>query len=108
MRTPAGHNVYTMAAEYPSAAALYEAAKHVRDAGFKRWDVYSPFPIHGMDQRWGWEILVEWMGFVRGLTGLLTAAVSNLGRHRFSIGSTCTASRGISLPSRRTSRSCLN
>ncbi len=39
MRTPAGHRVYAMAAEYPSAAALYEAAKHVRDAGFKRWDV---------------------------------------------------------------------
>ena len=34
MKTPAGHNVYAMAAEYPSAAALYEAAKRVRDAGF--------------------------------------------------------------------------
>ena len=53
MRTPAGHKVYAMAAEYPSAAALYEAAKQVRDAGFKRWDVYSPFPIHGMDQAMG-------------------------------------------------------
>jgi len=43
--TPYGHTVYAMAAEYPSAAALYEAAKHVRDAGFRRWDVYSTFPI---------------------------------------------------------------
>ena len=34
MRTPFGHKVYTMGAEYPSAAALYEAAKVVRDAGF--------------------------------------------------------------------------
>src|SRR5438552_12295539 len=42
MRTPAGHQVYAMAAEYPSAAALYEAAKRVRDAGFRRWDVFSP------------------------------------------------------------------
>jgi len=48
MKTPFGHKVYAMAAEYPSAAALYEAAKRVRDAGFRRWDVYSPFPIHGM------------------------------------------------------------
>src|SRR5438046_59758 len=40
MRTPAGHRVYAMAAEYPSAAALYEAAKRVRDGGFRRWDVY--------------------------------------------------------------------
>src|SRR5689334_7883142 len=34
MKTPFGHNVYAMAAEYPSAASLYEAAKRVRDAGF--------------------------------------------------------------------------
>ena len=76
MRTPAGHKVYAMAAEYPSAAALYEAAKHVRDAGFKRWDVYSPFPIHGMDDAMGlgksW--LSGWVLF-GGVTGLLTAAV---------------------------------
>ena len=65
MRTPAGHKVYAMAAEYPSAAALYEAAKRVRDAGFRRWDVYSPFPIHGMDEAMGLgKILVERMGFV--------------------------------------------
>src|SRR5216110_490461 len=43
MRTPSGHEVYAMGAEYPSPAALYEAAKMVRDAGFKRWDVFSPF-----------------------------------------------------------------
>ena len=53
MRTPSGNKVYGMGAEYPSAAALYEAAKRVRDAGFKRWDVHSPFPIHGMDDAMG-------------------------------------------------------
>src|SRR6266481_5886442 len=53
MRTPSGHEVYAMGAEYPSPAALYEAAKMVRDAGFKRWDVHSPFPIHGMDEAMG-------------------------------------------------------
>ena len=35
MRTPFGHKVYGMGAEFPSAAALYEAAKRVRDAGFR-------------------------------------------------------------------------
>ena len=34
MRTPSGHKVYGMGAQYPSAATLYEAAKLVRDAGF--------------------------------------------------------------------------
>ena len=65
MRTPSGHKVYAMAAEYPSAAALYEAAKRVRDAGFKRWDVYSPFPIHGMDEAMGLgQIVAERVGSV--------------------------------------------
>ena len=50
MRTPSGNRVYGMGAEFPSASALYEAAKRVRDAGFKRWDVHSPFPIHGMEK----------------------------------------------------------
>jgi len=80
MRTPAGHEVYAMAAEYPSAAALYEAAKMVRDAGFKRWDVHSPFPIHGMDEAMGlgksW--LSGWVLF-GGVSGLLTAALVEFG-----------------------------
>ena len=45
--------VYGMAAEFPTAAALYHAAEQIRDAGFKRWDVYSPFPVHGMDKAMG-------------------------------------------------------
>ena len=34
MRTPSGHKVYAMAAEYPSAAALYEAARGLSGVGF--------------------------------------------------------------------------
>src|SRR5947208_13630437 len=74
--TPYGHKVYAMAAEYPSAAALYEAAKRVRDAGFRRWDVYSPFPIHGMDDAMG--IGKSWLsGWVLfgGISGFLTSVL---------------------------------
>jgi hypothetical protein len=80
MRTPSGHKVYAMAAEYQSAAALYEAAKIVRDAGFKRWDVYSPFPIHGMDEAMG--LKKSWLSAVvlaGGISGLLTAAIMEFG-----------------------------
>jgi hypothetical protein len=69
-----------MGAEYLSASALYEAAKMVRDAGFKRWDVHSPFPIHGMDEAMGlgksWLSAVVLIG---GITGLLTAALVEFG-----------------------------
>ncbi|SRR5581483_2598755 len=80
MRTPSGHKVYAMAAEYPTPHALYEAAKAVRDAGFKRWDVYSPFPIHGMDDAMG--LGKSWLSAVvlaGGITGLLTAVILEFG-----------------------------
>ncbi len=48
--------VYGMAAEFPTVAALYHAAEQIRDAGFKRWDVYTPFPVHGMDKAMGLPI----------------------------------------------------
>jgi hypothetical protein len=80
MRTPYGHEVYGMAAEYPSPAALYEAAKMVRDAGFKRWDVHSPFPIHGMDDAMGlgksWLSAVVLIG---GICGISTAMFIEFG-----------------------------
>jgi hypothetical protein len=68
--------VYGLAAEFSSAPALFEAAEKVRDAGFKRWDVHSPFPIHGMDQAMG--LGKSWLSaivLIGGITGLLTAAV---------------------------------
>src|SRR2546423_10706037 len=80
MRTPSGNKVYGMGAEFPSAASLYEAAKVVRDAGFKRWDVYSPFPIHGMDAAMG--LGKSWLSSVvlaGGITGLLTALIVEFG-----------------------------
>jgi len=33
-----------------SPAAILHAAEKVRDAGYSRWDVFTPFPIHGMDK----------------------------------------------------------
>src|SRR5262249_4303229 len=82
--TPYGHKVYAMAAEYSSTAALCEAAKRVRDAGFRRWDVYSPFPIHGMDEAMGlgksW--LSGWVLF-GGISGFLTAVLVEFGPSSF-------------------------
>lgn len=44
---------YGMLAEFKDATALYHAAQELRDAGYKRFDVHSPFPIHGMDRAMG-------------------------------------------------------
>src|SRR5437763_12392428 len=53
MAIQAPRKVYALGAEFPTAKALFEAAEKVRDAGFQRWDVHSPFPIHGMDKAMG-------------------------------------------------------
>ncbi|MFM7603963.1 MAG: DUF3341 domain-containing protein [Prosthecobacter sp.] len=45
--------VHGYLAEFDNVQELYHAAEHVRDAGYNRWDVHSPFPIHGMDKAMG-------------------------------------------------------
>ena len=50
------------------------AARRVRDAGYQKWDVHTPFPVHGMDEAMGLgRSRVPWITFVAGLVGLATA-----------------------------------
>ena len=66
--------LYGLAAEFDSAAELFEAAKKIRDAGYRCFDVYSPFPIHGMDQAMGLKpSILGKLIFFGGLAGFLTA-----------------------------------
>lgn len=44
---------YGLIAEFDSSAAVLNAAEKVRNAGYHRWDVFSPFPIHGLDKVMG-------------------------------------------------------
>ncbi len=63
-------------AEFESVRAVYKAAEKVRDAGFKHWDVHSPFPIHGMDEAMGLgRSVLSWLVFFGGATGALTAFI---------------------------------
>ncbi len=68
--------VYGYLAEFKSASALYKAAEKVRDAGFRRWDCYSPYPIHGLDKAMGMKrSILPWFVFFGGMTGTATAFV---------------------------------
>jgi len=65
---------FAIVAEFPSAYALYHAAEQIRDKGFRRWDCYSPFPIHHMDDAMGLKKSpLGYVVFFGGLTGTLTA-----------------------------------
>jgi hypothetical protein len=58
---------YGLLAEFDSPAAILAAAEKVRDAGYSRWDVFTPFPIHGMDKVMGLKnSLVGWVALAGG------------------------------------------
>jgi len=65
--------VYGYLAEFKSASALYKAAEKVRDAGFRKWDCYTPYPVHGLDDAMGLKrSILPWFVFFGGLTGCIT------------------------------------
>ncbi len=55
-------------------AVLFPAVKKIRTAGYKLHDVYTPFPIHGLDHAIGLrETSLHTAGFIYGITGTITA-----------------------------------
>ncbi|NQV15522.1 DUF3341 domain-containing protein [bacterium] len=65
-------NTLGVLARFANPAELIEAAKKVREAGYKKFDCHSPFPIHGMDDAMG--LKRSPLGFIVGgmtLTGAL-------------------------------------
>ena len=64
---------YAILAEFDNAAGILRAAEKVRENGFHNWDVFTPFPIHGMDGAMGIKnSKVGWFSFIGGCTGYLT------------------------------------
>src|SRR6185295_11038377 len=66
-------SAYGMIAEFRTAASVLHAAEKVRDAGYRRWDVFTPFPVHGMDKAMGLKnSKVGWFSFIGGVLGYTT------------------------------------
>jgi hypothetical protein len=64
---------FAIMAEFETPAATLHAAEKVRETGYRQWDVFTPFPIHGMDQAMGIQnSKVGWFSFIGGCTGYLT------------------------------------
>src|SRR5881398_3137056 len=65
-----GAKSYGMIGEFRTAASVLHAAKTVRNAGFRKWDVFTPFPVHGMDRAMGLKnSKVGWFAFLGGVAG---------------------------------------
>jgi hypothetical protein len=68
-----GKKMFGVLAEYDTPAAIFRACEKVRDAGYTKWDSYTPFPVHNLDRAMGLRTsIVPWIVFAAGMTGALS------------------------------------
>ncbi len=73
-------------AKFDTPAGIMHAAEKVRDAGFKKWDVIAPFPLHGLDTAMGikrspvgrFTIVGGTIGLVSGMLMIWFTSASDL------------------------------
>jgi mono/diheme cytochrome c family protein len=64
--------LYGVLAEFDTPGALVKAAQRVRDAGYSKFDAYSPFPVHGIDDAMGIKrTILPLIVFGGGISGLV-------------------------------------
>ncbi|MCG3138022.1 MAG: hypothetical protein HJJLKODD_01878 [Phycisphaerae bacterium] len=57
-------------AEYLTVPELLAAAEKVRNAGYRRWDCHTPFPVHGLNDAMGLKpTILPWLVLGAGITG---------------------------------------
>jgi len=72
--SPTGSSSYGLMAEFDSAQELMDAAQKTHQAGYKKIDAYSPFPIEGLAETIGFEKnRVSLVVLIGGMIGALTA-----------------------------------
>ena len=70
------HPIYGLMAEFPDPSTLVAAARRTREAGYRKMDAYSPFPIEELSEALGHHhdrlpLLVLIGGVVGGASGFL-------------------------------------
>jgi len=69
--TEDGRRVHGIMAEFETPEKIFHAAEQVRDAGYTRWDVNTPFPIHDMEEAMGVRTtILPYVVFGAGLSGV--------------------------------------
>jgi hypothetical protein len=64
--------IYGLMAEFDTPTELVDAARQVRDAGYKKTDAFSPFPLHEIDEALGIRrSILPYLVFGGGVAGLL-------------------------------------
>jgi len=69
---PTGRTLWGLVAEFKTPDELTRAAARVRDAGYVKWDAYTPFPVHGLDDAMGVRpTRLPWVVLGAGIAGCL-------------------------------------
>ena len=82
---------YGVIAEFNDAQSLLDAANATREAGYKNFDAYSPFPIHGLSEAVGFHhtrlsAVVLVMGIIGGVGGFFMCWYANVITYQLNIG----------------------
>ncbi len=64
--------LFGVAAEFDDVEGLMNAAERARDAGYKKMDAYTPFPVEGLDDALGMEpTRLGWLVLGAGIAGMV-------------------------------------
>ena len=70
MSKPKHKKIFGLMAEYDTARSIFHACEKVRDAGYEKWDSYTPFPVHNLDKAMGLKpSILGVIVFICGMTG---------------------------------------
>lgn len=65
---------YGVLVEFDTPESLTAGCEKVRDAGFKKWDAFTPFPVHGLDRAMGLRTTpLPWLVMGAGVFGVAFA-----------------------------------
>ena len=64
-------DIFCIAAEFDTPEALIAASEKTRDAGYSKFEAYTPFPVHGLADAMGLKRpILAWVIFGGGLAGM--------------------------------------
>jgi hypothetical protein len=71
---PRSGELHSVAALFDTPDAIIKAAETVANAGYTKFDVYTPYAVHGMDEAMKIrDTKIGWVSFLAGLTGTMSA-----------------------------------
>ena len=84
-------HLYGLVAEFDGPESLVNAARVVREAGYRNVDAYTPFPVHGLAEALGFKgsrvpLLVLLGGIFGGIAGFAMQYFANVIHYPWNIG----------------------